>query len=160
MSEDILIDGYKFDNFRFAERSTSTVLFDFMLDSENEVTSDDKQKIMTMLCEMGKWESVIKTGFILFSELGIRHIEPATLQQYEKPSGAELYEISLVERQTNPYFATCKIHLKADELQRRQHLNVNPVFTSEEVANQIKNIPKWKAFEKTLNILKEQWTTR
>lgn len=160
LPQEIFIDDYKFDNFRMEGRDTSTIFFDAARVDRNDVTNEDKEKIVNMLSELGKWEALVRTGFNLLSEMGIGPFERATLDGCEKKFGVELYEFRAVQWRRNPYCSTFEIHLKVDERHRREDRNIEPIFSTKEIYDQITNIPKWKAFEKTMKIIKEQWTNR
>jgi hypothetical protein len=152
MPEEITIDSYKFQNFALAGGTSVTFTVETL--EGRDVTEQDVPIVKDMLIDLGKWECLRETGKHLLSDLGIR--QQATLQNYEKPFGIELYEIEQVER--NPYTDSlqCSIHIRIEERHKRESLNVNPIFTVEEITNQIGNIPRWKAFKKTMSIIKEQ----
>lgn len=77
----------------------------------------------------------------------------------EKRFGVELDEFSPAPWNTNSYRLTFKIHVKVTERHMREALNVSPVFATEEIRNQISNLPKWKSFVKAFLIISQQWAT-
>lgn len=160
LTQEILIDDYKFRNFGIEDRGTIIITFGAVRINQNDVTKEDKEKIVNILKDMGKWEALVRTGFNIFSEIGIGHFERDTLVDSKKRYGAELYEITTNQWEGSPYRATIEIRLKVDERHRRDDLTIDPNFSPEEIYNQIVNIPKWKAFEKTIELIKEQWINR
>jgi hypothetical protein len=127
----------------------------------NEVTPNDEAYIKEIIQDnLGKWESLIKTGLYVFSEIGIIHPETAILERYEKPFGIELYSEPSVERDGLNDWLWVFITLTQNERIKRRNANINPIIQVEEIWNQLINIPKWKAFEKTIKIVKGQWSTQ
>jgi hypothetical protein len=142
MSE-IEAEGYRLWNFQILK---SLVTFN-VAPVGRDAKEEDVKKVMAILDDLGKWENLVKTGLHLFSELKIGNIQQADLQDYEKPFGKEQYQIALKQVDENIEVA---IRLTVDERHIREQKNVDPIFSVPEIYNQINNISKWKAFEKTL----------
>lgn len=62
-----------------------------------DVTNDDKKKIKAFLDELWEWESLIKAGLNLVSELKIIQVDQTTLQNYHKEFGREKYRVNVEE---------------------------------------------------------------
>jgi len=155
MPEEIVLGNYKFSDFTIS--NSSTVCFKATNNNSSYATQEDSEFIKDEINNnLGKWESVIKTGIHVFAELGIIQPEQTTLQNYEKSFGMELYEckVSLSLRDNCIWVS---ISLTQGELQKRQGANVSPIIQIQEITNQMRNIPKWRAFGKTMKIIKEQW---
>jgi len=153
--EEIVFEGYKFSEFSILDDTTVRfkVTSNFI-----DFTKDDVIYIEDIIKNnLGKWESLIKTGLHIFSELHIIQPEQAVLQNYEKPFGIELYKSPSVEIDGLHDCLWVFISLTPEERRKRQSANVTPILQVEEIKRQISNIPKWKAFEKTIKIAKEQW---
>ena len=152
MPEEMTIDNYKFQNFALAGETSVTFTVETLVG--REVTEQDIPIVKDMLNDLGKWECLRETGKHLLSDLGIR--QQATLQGNEKPFGIELYEIERVER--NPFADRLifRIHIRIEERHRRESLHLNPIFTVEEITNQVGNIPRWRTFKKAMSLIKEQ----
>jgi len=154
MSEDIIFEDYTFAEFSLLDASTVR----FKVTSQSiEVCEEDERRVEGILNNsLGKWESLMKTGLQMLSELRIIQPEQAVLQDYEKPFGMKLYNL----RADVDSLRDCIwvfVSLKPEERRRRQSANVTPIFQVDEVRNQLGNISKWKAFEKAMRIVKEQW---
>jgi hypothetical protein len=117
-----------------------------------DITETDSQTVKGILNDFGKWENLIKTGLHMLSDLRIVQIEQSILQSYEKPCGIELYEVA-IGRGNLGLRLDCSIHITPEERHKREQLNVSPIFSVEEITNQLSNVPKWKAFEKTMKLL-------
>ena len=153
--EEIVFEGYKFSEFSIL--NDTTVRFK-VTSNFIDFTKDDVIYIEDIIKNnLGKWESLIKTGLHIFSELHIIQPEQAVLQNYEKPFGIELYKSPSVEIDGLHDCLWVFISLTPEERRKRQSANVTPILQVEEIKRQISNIPKWKAFEKTIKIAKEQW---
>jgi hypothetical protein len=150
MSEEIIIDSYKFRNFSLA--GNTTIDFAVTPIEGRDVTEADSQTVREILEDLGKWESLIETGLHMLSDLRIIQIVQATLQSYEKPYGIELYEVNI--RRAFEHL-NCSIHTRPEERHRRENTGTAAISV-EEIQGQVNNIPKWKAFKKTIQLVKEQ----
>jgi len=156
MAEEMKFEDYTFSE--FAVVGTSTVRFKVNTISGRDITAEDERTVRDVLNNLGKWESLIRTGLQLFSELGFIHPEPATLQNYEKPFGVELYSTATeIDRRYGNDSVWVGLSLTTQERHRREAAHLNPLLQVEEIRSQLSNLPKWKAFEKTIKIFKEQW---
>ena len=154
--QEIKIDNYKLWDF---EQIRNDVLFKVAAVDRLGVDEADKEKIEAILNVVGKWESLIKTGLHLFSELRLIQLEQAALRNYEKTFGMEFYELGIDVGRFRDYFYV-SFHLKPEERHKRERSHLDPLLPVEEIYDQIANISKWKAFEKTIKIIKEQWVNR
>lgn len=156
-SEEMIFEKYKFSEFTILQ--TSTVRFKVTSNSY-EVTVDDENYIKDAInSNLGMWESLIKTGLQVFSELGIIHLEQGIPEEYERPFGVELYEVTTSTERPHDWIWAF-ISLTTEERHRRQNANLNPLLQVEEIKGQLSNITKWKNFSKTMKIIKEQWRSR
>jgi hypothetical protein len=156
-TQEIKVESYRFFNFRLA--GNATVLFNVAIIEGRDFNGTDSQKVTGILNGLGKWEILIKGGLNVLSDLRIIQIEPSVLQSFERSCGIELYEVN-IQRGRLGVQLECGIHIKPEERRRREQLNISPVLTVEEITSQLSNIPKWKAFEKTMKIIKEQWSAQ
>jgi hypothetical protein len=154
-TQEIKIESYRFFNFRLAENTT--VLFSVAVIEGRDFNGTDSQKVTGILNGLGKWESLIKGGLNVLSDLRIIQIEQSTLQSYEKSCGIESYEVN-IQRGALGLQLNCSIHIRPEERRRREQINISPTLTLEEITGQLSNISKWKAFEKAMKIIKEQWS--
>lgn len=152
-TQEIVVDDYKFSYFIL---SGQQLRFFVTPVSGRDVTEEDQRKVEAMLSALGKWESLMKTGLQLFSDLGFISSAPAALEILGKPFGAELYSIGVNLGRD----LTVLVTLKPEERHRREAIGLEPLFQVEEIRDQISNLPKWKAFKQTMKILKEHWVTR
>jgi hypothetical protein len=151
-TQEIIIDNYRFQNFSLA--GNTTINFTAETIEGRDITETDSQTVRGIFNDLGKWESLIRTGLHMLSDLRITQIEQSTLQSYEKPCGIELYEVG-IGRGSLGLRLDCSIHIKLEERHKREQLNVSPIFSVEEITSQLTNIPKWKAFEKTMKLLSD-----
>ena len=157
MAEVIKVENYTFTELGILERNPSTMRFRATPDSGNDAVEEYIGRITIILNDMGKWESLVNTGLSVFSELGFIHAEGQNV--YPPPFGTQLYNNPTVELDGSRDFLWCFISLSTDERHKRQHAGFNPIFQAGEIESQLKNVPKWKAFEKTLTLLKKHWTS-
>ncbi|MFH0817552.1 MAG: hypothetical protein V1909_02855 [Candidatus Micrarchaeota archaeon] len=118
------------------------------------MTEEDANNVSGIINNMGKWENVVKTGLNLLAELGIGNLSQATTQNNEIPFEIEPYE----PRASLDGFNRCLwvfFSLTSEEYRRRENAQINPIIQPEEITSQLANIPKWKAFGKTVEIIKE-----
>jgi hypothetical protein len=156
MAEAVKVESYTFTEFQALERNPNTIRFRASPDSGNDVVQDDIVCVTAILRDMGKWESLINTGLSIFSELGFIHAEE---NAHPLTFGTQLYGNPTVELDNSRDFLWCFISLTTDERHRRERTGLNPIFQTLEIESQLKNVPKWKAFEKTLTLLKNRWTS-
>jgi hypothetical protein len=156
LPEEIVIDEFRF--YAFLLNGTTDVMFEVVPITNRDITQEDEEVVDDILCYMGKWESLIKTSSNLLSDLGIIHPEPAVIQNLEKPSGIELYETQ-IQRVAYTERLHVRVTLEREERHRRELLGV-PLISVEEIQGQLCNIPKWNAFEKTMQAIKKTISTR
>jgi hypothetical protein len=123
--------------------------------ADREVKEEDSKIVRDMLNDLGKWETLVKGSLHLLLDLGIRQFSSATLESYEKPLGTEIYDDIKIEK-SGDFSLDCSIHIKKEERNRRELLKISPVFPINEITDQLGNVPKWRAFKKTMLIIKEQ----
>jgi len=116
----------------------------------------DVEGIKTLIAEnLGKWESLVKSSFQLFNEIGIIDGSKALAQIYNQPSGMELYEEVSAEGGGN--WDNCiwvSIALTQEEYQKRRASKITPVMAGSEIESQLNNIPKWIEAKRALEGIK------
>jgi hypothetical protein len=156
MAEVLKVENYIFTEFQILERNVSRMRFRAIPDSGSDAREDDILRITAILNDMGKWESMLKSGSSVFSELGLI---PAERQvEYPYSFGAQLYRDIVIEMDGSRDFLWCFVSLTIDERRKRERADVNPIFQAGEIEAQLMNVPKWRSFEKTLTLLKNLWT--
>ena len=150
--ETIMVDSYTFWNFKL-DKASNTLSFCVGFLGGRDLRDEDKQTVEDMLNDLGKWETLVRTGLHLLSDLRIRQIEQATIQNYDKPLGTGIYKYTVEKADIDRL--DCSIHIKKEERERRNQLKIEPIFSVKEITNQLNNVPKWKAFQKTISIVKD-----
>ncbi|MGD0645544.1 MAG: hypothetical protein ABSA75_11630 [Candidatus Bathyarchaeia archaeon] len=154
MSEEIVLGGYKLSKFDIVDNAIRFVAIPI----SGEVSVGDKAIITETICNnLGKWESLMNTALNIFSELGISQPTEEVLKNYEKPFGMELYQEPSVNKESLSDIFWVFISLNQQERIKRKNAKLDPILTIDEIVSQLRNIPKWIAFEKTLKTVKNQW---
>lgn len=137
---------FQTDRYNFAEfsREDRTVLVKIIPVENRGVTEDDVREIEKFLCEIGKWETLVKAGLNLLSELKIVQIEEEAMSYYEREFGPQRYNLRVTRDRFNKRIDV-RIWLTTEERRRRGE----EVLPIQEVYRQIKNIPKWRNFIKS-----------
>ena len=146
--EEFQTESYKFVNFH---QSGSNVIFEVVPIEGRDVTDDDRTKINEFLRELGKWENVVKAGLNLLSDLTVIQVKQSILQSYEKEFGIEKYTVN-IEIASLHQRLTVITRLSREERHRREATETSPVFRAQEIYDQVKNIPKWRALQKAMNL--------
>jgi len=116
-----------------------------------DITDEDVKEIENFLDDVGKWETLVKTGINLLSDLEIVQISEETKRYHQREFGAEKYRIEV--RKSSNWHIDATIELSREERHRRGDREVQlPV---DEVFKQIQNIPKWKSFIKASRLLRQ-----
>jgi bifunctional N-acetylglucosamine-1-phosphate-uridyltransferase/glucosamine-1-phosphate-acetyltransferase GlmU-like protein len=154
--QEIIIDYYKFKNFRREENSVV-----FAVECENkEVDVDNRAEIESFLKDIGKWDCLVYSGVFLLSDLkNIYSTQKNNPEKYLTKFGVDLYKPALVtieekKEKTDNCILKIKIDLNETELQKRL-LQKYPALLVDEIIKQVENIPKWIVFQKTLRNLRE-----
>jgi hypothetical protein len=152
--EDIQVESYKFMNF---EQQDKTVYFCVVpIEGRDVVTNDDIEPLNKFLDDnLGKWENLVKAGLNLVSELGIVPVDETTLGKYQKEFGSENYRINV---QRDDFGRSLHVHVcfSAKERHRREASALSLRLKVQEIYGQLKNIPKWKAFEKAIELIRKE----
>jgi hypothetical protein len=150
--EPVRIRYYEIDDFRQNRRSIS---FWFERIDGCRLTRDtDVPKIQAILDELGKWETTVASWKFLLLELGLITGDTPDLKHFEIGCGSEIYEISSPpDSLANGYAVT--ISLKPEETGRRTALGLSLQLPIKEVYEQLKNVPKWEAFQRALKFIKD-----
>jgi hypothetical protein len=152
--EEIQTEKYKFTDF---EQTDSGISFNVVTIEENDVTEDDREEIEAFLNDLGKWESLVKAGLNLLSELKIVQVEEITLQNYQKEFGSEKYRVN-VQRGRFGRHLRVNVYLSIEERHRRAGTGDSSVLQVQEIYDQLKNIPKWRAFRKAMQLIRGNTT--
>ena len=152
--EEIQTENYKFTNF---EQSDSGVSFNIVTIEGIDVTDDYKEEIEAFLDELGKWESLVKAGLNLISELKIAQIDETTLQNYQKEFGSEKYRVN-VQRGRFGRRLVVHAYLSREERHRREGTGISSVLQVQEIHDQLKNVSKWRAFKKAMQLIRGNTT--
>ena len=145
--EEIKTEKYKFTDF---EQADSGISFSVVPIEGRDVNDDDKEEIEAFLNELGRWESLIKAGLNLISELKIAQIDDTILQNYQKEFGSEKYRAN-VQRGRFGRHLRVHMHLSSEERHRR----TSSFLQVQEIYDQLKNIPKWRAFRKAMQLIRQ-----
>lgn len=146
--EEFQTESYRFVNFH---QIGLNVIFEVVPIEGRDVTDDDRTKINEFLHELGKWENVVKAGLNLLSDLTVIQVEQSILQSYEKEFGIEKYAVN-IEIASLRQRLTVITRLSREERHRREATETSPVFRVQEIYDQVKNIPKWRALQKAMNL--------
>jgi hypothetical protein len=115
----------------------------------------DIESIKKLISEnLGKWESLVKSSFQLFYEIGIIDGSKTLAQIYNQPSGMELYEEVSAEGDNWDSCIWVSIALTQEEYQKRRTSKINPIMSSSEIESQLNNIPKWIEAKRALEGIK------
>lgn len=140
-------ENYKFVEFNQVDR---VVNIKIVPTEGRDITDHDITEIEEFLHEIGKWEALIKTGFNLLSDLKIVQIDPETATYYKREFGPQKYNVRVTSGSMN-LSINARISLTSEERRRRE----DPLLPVQEVYRQIENIPKWRTFIKTRQLLSE-----
>lgn len=146
--EGIKTEKYKFVGF---EQSGNHMFFFVVPVEGRDIASGDEGEIRDFLEELGKWESLIKAGLNLLSELKIVQVDDTTLQNYQKEFGSEKYRVD-IQRDTMHERLRVSIYLTAEERHRREGVGLGSTLQVQEIYDQVKNVPKWRAFKNVLEL--------
>ncbi|MCW3983246.1 MAG: hypothetical protein NWE96_04545 [Candidatus Bathyarchaeota archaeon] len=115
----------------------------------------DVEGIKILIAEnLGKWESLVKSSFQLFYEIGIIDGSKALAQIYNQPSGIELYEEVSAEGDPWGDCIWVSIALTQEEYLKRKASKITPSIAASEIESQLNNIPKWIDAKRALEGIK------
>jgi hypothetical protein len=152
--EEIQTERYRFTDFRQSDRGMS---FNVVKIEGEDFTEDDRGAIEVFLTDLGKWESLVKAGLNLISELRIVPVDETILQNYQKEFGSEKYSIN-VQIGTSGQFLDVYMRLSREERHRRTGTGVSSFLQVQEIYDQLKNVPKWRAFKKAMQLIRRNAT--
>lgn len=137
-----------------------TVLIKIKLTEElaqtRDVTDEDVEEIKKFFEDIGKWETLLKTGINFLSDLEIIQVSEETQRYYQKEFSPEKYRIEV--NKLSYWLIKARVHLSGEERHRRS--GGEPQLLVDEVYKQVKNIPKWKSFIKTSQLLRQAQTQK
>jgi hypothetical protein len=152
--QSVEIYHYNFSEFGTIEKD-KTVRIKVTPTSRSVSAEEDKEAIKLILNDIGKWENLTKTGSLLLSELGIIQPDQTMIQNYDEPSGIELYDVEFnVDDSLD--FLWLFISFADEEEANRENAKLNIIPEPEKIKAQIVNIPKWKALKKTIKVVQEE----
>ena len=119
-----------------------------------EVTEDDENEVRSFIEDMGKWEALAKTGRSLLEDLGfgLRGGEEQE-KEFGIDTPTQKYKVDY-ERKDNRILVRIKL-TSTESLRRTRGDTTLAVLPLEEIVEQIKNVPKWQIFKKTISELKK-----
>jgi len=149
MSEEFKTEKYDF--FDFEQRRISVGVGIRRVDEQN-ITDGDIEELRQFFNDIGKWESLMKTGISLIEDTGITSISETIREKYQKEIGPEKYNIN-IERVENGYLARASLSLTREEcLKRSQGRSDSGIqLPLEEIVEPVRNITKWRTLIKTIN---------
>lgn len=142
-------DFYFYQGKNAMGRAKNVIVNVAMIDRE-KFANGDVRELKEFLKVMGKWENFVKAGKSLFRDLGIR---TKSEKEDEKQFGFEKYQMKF-ERKNERVTVTMKLTPK-ESLRRTGGDTEYAALFAEEIAEQIKNVPKWKRLKKVISELKK-----
>jgi len=122
-----------------------------------DISSEDRPALNAIFGDMGKWEALTGAGIILLAEVGAINPPPTPVPRYS-PSKYTLTQDTQVGRFESRigYF----VGLSSDERNYREASNPQGGSTSltvEEIASQLRNVPKWQSLGKVIGLIAPIW---
>jgi len=116
---------------------------------ERRIVNDaDIDTIREFLQDIGEWESIIKGVRYLLSEIEIISAVSSAAEDHNFQD--YIWDISVGSVHQ---WVDVRVRLSPDERHLRQGLKRSTKLNIEEIHRQLKNIPKWKALEKSVNLV-------
>ena len=115
-----------------------------------DITEQNMGELKDFFRDMGKWETFVKAGKELLEDIGIGK---KSEKESEKEFGFGKYEMSF-ERREEIVMVTVKLTPKESRRRTRGSTSSAIVPPLEEIAQQIRNVPKWQTLRKAISDLK------
>jgi len=148
--EGIQTEKYEFADF---EQADSGISFNVVPIERRDVADDDKEEIEAFLKDLGKWESLVRAGLNLLSELKIIQVDETTLRNYEKEFGNEKYRVNVQRDSSDRHL---RVHMRLSREER--HRRASSFLQVQEIYDQLKNAPKWRVFKKAMQLIRRNTT--
>lgn len=115
-----------------------------------DITEQNLGELKDYFRNMGKWETFVKAGKELLEDFGIG---TKSEKEHEREFGFDKYEMDF-ERREEQLTVTIKLTPKESRRRTRGSTSSATVPPLEEIAQQIRNVPKWKTLRKAISELK------
>ena len=120
-----------------------------------DVTIEDENEVRSIVEDMGKWETFVETGKSLLEDLGFGvKVKKEQEKEFCPDISIQKYKVDY-ERKDNRVYVEIKL-TPTESLRRTRGRTEHAMLPLEEIAEQIKNVPKWQTLKKVISELKKQ----